>query len=118
MLLRSQRPPSFMEKIVKQYSLPSRVALHVSIIVDENDMTGISLKNARCKNGEKITSFIQSWLDDNAYEGDYHLQGIVDVSAKFDYVMIPREEGSQNERSKVCRKIRGGFIRSRNRMLQ
>lgn len=34
--------PSFMEKIVKQYSLPSRVALHVSIIVDENDMTGIS----------------------------------------------------------------------------
>lgn len=82
--------PSFLEKIVKKYSLPSRVALHVSI-ADSGDPTN-SLKNARCKNGEKITSFIQSWLDRNAHEGDYHLQGIVDVSAKFDYVMIPRED--------------------------
>ena len=41
---------------------------------------------------ERIIDFIQNWLDRNAHEGDYHIQGIMDESAIFDYVMIPRED--------------------------
>ena len=31
----------------------------------------------------------QDWLDRNSNEGEYHLQGIVDEKAIFDYVILP-----------------------------
>ena len=46
----------------------------------------------RCGNGRRLSDFIQEWLDDNAHEGQYHTQGIVDESAVFDDVLIPRAD--------------------------
>ena len=78
----------FLEQIIKNFSLPARVVLQISI---SGNSTG-SLQDACCANGERIIDFIQNWLDRNAHEGDYHIQGIMDESAIFDYVMIPRED--------------------------
>ncbi len=80
--------PEFMKQIVNNYSLPIRTVLQISI----SDGSMNTLLNAACSNGELVMDFIQSWLDDNAYDGDYHIQGIMDESAIFDYVMIPRED--------------------------
>ena len=77
-----------LEQIIKNFSLPARVVLQISI---SGNSTG-SLQDACCANGERIIDFIQNWLDRNAHEGDYHIQGIMDESAIFDYVMIPRED--------------------------
>ena len=78
----------FLEQIIKNFSQPARVVLQISI---SGNSTG-SLQDACCANGERIVDFIQNWLDRNAHEGDYHIQGIMDESAIFDYVMIPRED--------------------------
>lgn len=95
--------PSFLEQIIKNFSLPARVVLQISI--SDNSMG--SLQEACCANGERIVDFIQSWLDRNAYEGDYHVQGIMDESAIFDYVLIPREdkEGYKMTSSKFAKEL-------------
>ncbi len=79
---------AFMGQIVKNYSLPARTVLQISI----SDTSTGTLQDGCCTDGELVMDFIQSWLDENAFEGDYHIQGIMDESAIFDYVMIPRED--------------------------
>ena len=61
----------------------------------------------RCKNGRRLSDVIQSWLDDNAHEGEYHLQGIVDESAIFDDVLIPKadEKGKKMNAEKFAGKL-------------
>ena len=80
--------PKFLEQIVKNYSQPARVVLQISI----SGSSISSLNDASCSNGERILDFIQNWLDRNAFEGDYHMQGIMGESAIFDYVMIPMQD--------------------------
>ncbi len=95
--------PDFLEQITKNYSLPSRAVLQISI----SDASLYTLQDAACSDGELLMDFIMNWLDDNAFEGDYHVQGIVDESAVFDYVMIPREDekGNKMNASKFSRQL-------------
>ncbi len=95
--------PAFMEQIIKNYSLPARAVLQISI----SDASFYTLQDAECSDGELVMDFIQNWLDDHAFEGDYHVQGIVDESAIFDYVMIPREDakGNKMNASKFSRQL-------------
>ena len=39
-----------------------------------------------------LSNLIHQWVRKNSYNGKYHLQGIVDTSVLFDYVMIPPKD--------------------------
>ena len=80
--------PAFMEQVIKNYSMPTRMVLQISLA----DSSLNSLRTATCSNGRPFTRFIEYWVEDNAYDGDYHIQGVVDEEMIFDYVMIPRED--------------------------
>ena len=80
--------PEFLDQIVKNYSMPVRASLQISL----SGMSMNTIGEALCSDGTRVMTFIQNWLDRNADEGDYHLQGIVDEKAIFDYVMLPNQD--------------------------
>lgn len=95
--------PSFLEQIIKNYSLPVRAVLQVSV----SGSSAGSLQDASCSNGDRVMDFIQNWLDRNAHDGDYHLQGIMGESAIFDYVLLPSqdEDGYKMTPDKFARRL-------------
>ncbi|MBR5600843.1 MAG: hypothetical protein IKW29_06040 [Bacteroidaceae bacterium] len=79
--------PSFLEQIVKNYNEPSSIVIQFSV----KNGSMVSMRD-RCSNGRRLSDVIQEWLDDNAHDGEYHVQGIVDESAVFDDVLIPKAD--------------------------
>lgn len=79
--------PSFLEQIVKNYTEPSSIVIQFSV----KNGSMVSMRD-RCSNGRRLSDLIQEWLDDNAHDGEYHVQGIVDESAVFDDVLIPKAD--------------------------
>ena len=79
--------PSFLEQIVKNYNEPSSIVIQFSV----KNGSMVSMRD-RCSNGRRLSDVIQEWLDDNAHDGEYHVQGIVDESAVFDDVFIPKAD--------------------------
>lgn len=77
--------PDFLKQIEKNFMQPASVVIEFSILNE----TGITMRD-RLKNGKRLSAFISEWLEDNAYNGEYHLQGVVDESAIFDDVLMPR----------------------------
>lgn len=81
--------PGFLDDICKNFtkrlSHGSRVVLQFAIggtsVVTFSDPVG--------SQGYSLSNVIRQWVRRNAYEGKYHLQGIVEESMIFDYVMIP-----------------------------
>ena len=80
--------PGFLDQIIKNYSMPVRASLQVSL----SGMSMNTLSEAVCSDGTRVMTFLQNWLDRNANEGDYHMQGIVDEKAIFDYVILPNQD--------------------------
>ena len=79
--------PAFLKQIEKNFREPSSGVLQFSV---QNG--SMATMRDRCNNGRRLSDVIQEWLDDNAYDGQYHTQGIVDESAIFDDVLIPRAD--------------------------
>lgn len=79
--------PEFLKQIEKNFNEPSSGVIQFSV----SNSAMVTMRD-RCKNGRRLSDFIQEWLDDNAYDGQYHAQGIVDESAIFDDVLIPRAD--------------------------
>lgn len=79
--------PGFLKQIEKNFNEPSSGVIQFSV----SNSAMVTMRD-RCKNGRRLSDFIQEWLDDNAHEGQYHSQGIVDESAIFDDVLIPRAD--------------------------
>lgn len=75
----------FLAQIIDNYTQPVRISLQLSL--SGNSFSSIS--DATTSGGERIFDLIQNWLDLNSKDGEYHLQGIVDEKAIFDYVTIP-----------------------------
>ena len=96
--------PPFLAQIEKNYSQPSRVVLQVALAGQATS----TLKDMETSDGDLVVDFLQDWLDDNAHEGDYHMQGIVAESVIFDYVMIPRADakGRKMTASKFFRSLK------------
>ena len=76
------------DKQLLESSVPVRASLQISL----SGMSMNTIGEALCSDGTRVMTFIQNWLDRNADEGDYHLQGIVDEKAIFDYVMLPNQD--------------------------
>lgn len=77
----------FLEQILKNFapSKGTRVSLSVSIdggaIRTMNDPAG--------QKGYSLSNIIRQWVRRNAYEGKFHMQGMVDDNMTFDYIIIP-----------------------------
>lgn len=78
---------AFLEQILKNFapSKGTRVSLSVSIdgsaVRTMNDPAG--------SKGYSLSNVIRQWVRRNAYEGKFHLQGMVDDNMTFDYIVIP-----------------------------
>lgn len=96
--------PAFLEQIVKNFSQPVRASLQISL----SGTSMASMIDAVCPDGTRVLDFIQNWLDKNAHEGDYHLQGVVDEKVIFDYVILPNtdEDGFRMNPDKFVRALR------------
>lgn len=94
--------PSFLKQIVKNYNEPASAVIQFSV---SNDAM-VTMRD-RCSNSRRLSDIIQEWLDENAHDGEYHLQGIVDESAIFDDVLIPRadERGKKMNPEKFAAKL-------------
>ena len=99
--------PPFLAQIEKNYANPINAVLRVAV-----DGTSAVTLFDECDNGERIIDVIQDWLDRNAHQGDYHLQGEMAESAIFDYVIIPRQDknGYKMTTSKFARELRKHLI--------
>ena len=99
--------PPFLAQIEKNYANPINAVLRVAV-----DGTSAVTLFDECDNGERIIDTIQDWLDRNAHQGDYHLQGEMAESAIFDYVIIPRQDknGYKMTTSKFARELRKHLI--------
>ena len=99
--------PPLLAQIEKNYANPINAVLRVAV-----DGTSAITLFDECDNGERIIDAIQDWLDRNAHQGDYHLQGEMAESAIFDYVIIPRQDknGYKMTTSKFARELRKHLI--------
>ena len=99
--------PPFLAQIEKNYANPINAVLRVAV-----DGTSAITLFDECDNGERIIDAIQDWLDRNAHQGDYHLQGEMAENAIFDYVIIPRQDknGYKMTTSKFARELRKHLI--------
>ena len=99
--------PNFLTQIERNYAQPINAVLRVAV----DGSSAITLFDS-CDNGERILDAIQDWLDRNAHQGDYHLQGEMAEIAIFDYVIIPRQDknGYKMTASKFARELRKHLI--------
>lgn len=81
----SDNLPGFLEQIAKNYNKPASGLIEVNV----SDDAMVTLRD-RCKNGLRLSDVIQDWLAENAYNGVYNTKDIVDETAIFDNVQIPR----------------------------
>jgi hypothetical protein len=79
--------PPFLEQIIKNFNEPTSAVIQFSV----SNSSGAGMRD-RCNNGRRISDVIQEWLDDNAHDSEYHVKGIVDESAIFDDVLIPKAD--------------------------
>lgn len=80
--------PGFLEQIIDNFTRPTRASLQISL----SGMSYNSISDARGDDGRRVMDVIQDWLDRNSEKGEYHLQGIVDEKAIFDYVILPLQD--------------------------
>ena len=81
--------PAFLDDICKNFSKQvsngKRVTLQFSI-----DGTSARTMNDRVgKEQYPLSNLIHQWVRKNSHNGKYHLQGMVDTTVLFDYVIIP-----------------------------
>lgn len=82
----------FLDDICKNFTKRanngSRVVLQFSIA--ESSM--MTMSQPVGTNNYSLSNVIRQWVRKNAHQGKYHLQGVVDESMIFDYVMIPPKD--------------------------
>ena len=72
----------------KQVSDGKRIALQFAI-----DGSSARTMNDRVgKDNYPLSNLIHQWVRNNSHKGKYHLQGMVDTSVIFDYVLIPSRD--------------------------
>ena len=78
---------AFLEQILKNFapSKGTRVSLNVSI----DAAATRTMNDPAGSNGYSLSNVIRQWVRKNAYEGKFHLQGMVDENMSFDYIVIP-----------------------------
>ena len=82
----------FLAEIVKnlnkQFTDSKRIVLQISIA----GSSMMSMSSQVGPNNYRLSDVIRQWVRSNSDKGKYHLQGVVEESMIFDYVMIPLKD--------------------------
>lgn len=77
----------FLEQILKNFA-PSR-GTRVSLSVSIDGSAVRTMNDPAGSKGYSLSNVIRQWVRRNAYEGKFHLQGMIDDNMTFDYIVIP-----------------------------
>ena len=82
--------PAFLDDIVKNFKPAGGIRVVLQFAIGGGSM--MSMSSPAGKNGYALSNVLRQWVRRNAYQGKYHLQGMVDESMIFDYVTIPPKD--------------------------
>ena len=80
----------FMNDIVKNFRPVGGTRVVLQFAIDGNST--MTMNTPAGKNGYSLSNVLRQWVRKNAYQGKYHLQGVMDESMIFDYVTIPPKD--------------------------
>lgn len=81
--------PSFLDDICKNFSKQASTGKKVVLQFAIDASSSMSMDARVGQNNYPLSNLIHQWVRKNAHNGKYHLQGMVDASIVFDYVIIP-----------------------------
>lgn len=78
---------AFLEQILKNFSPSKGTRVSLSVSIDGSAIR--TMNDPAGSKGYALSNVIRQWVRKNAYEGKFHLQGMVDDNMTFDYIVIP-----------------------------
>lgn len=80
----------FVEEISKKLQPAGGQRVALQFAIDGNSAT--TMNDPMGSHGYALSNIIRQWVRKNAFQGKFHLQGIVDESLIFDYVVMPPKD--------------------------
>lgn len=80
----------FLNDIVKNFTPSNGTRVVLQFAIDGTSAT--TMNDPVGLNNYSLSNTVRNWVRKNAYMGKYHLQGVMDDSMIFDYVMIPPKD--------------------------
>ncbi|MGM9735650.1 MAG: DUF6175 family protein [Candidatus Cryptobacteroides sp.] len=84
--------PGFLDDICKNFSKQAAGGKRISLIFSISGSSAASMNDRVGQDNLPLSNAIRQWVRKNSWQGKYHLQGVVDESIIFDYVMIPPKD--------------------------
>ena len=81
--------PAFLDDICKNFSKQASNGKKVTLQFAIDGSSAMTMNDRVGPNNYPLSNQIHQWVRKNSHNGKYHLQGMVDTSVIFDYVMIP-----------------------------
>lgn len=81
---------SFLADITKNFRPVGGTRVVLQFAIAGGSM--MTMNSSAGKNGYSLSNILRQWVRKNAYQGKYHLQGVVEESLIFDYVAIPPKD--------------------------
>lgn len=81
--------PAFLDDICKNFSKQASNGKKVTLQFAIDGSSAMTMNDRVGPNNYPLSNLIHQWVRKNSHNGKYHLQGMVDTSVIFDYVMIP-----------------------------
>ncbi len=78
---------AFLENIINNFAPAKGIRVSLSVSIDGNATR--TMNDPAGKKGYSLSNIIRQWVRKNAYEGKFHMQGMVDDNMTFDYINIP-----------------------------
>lgn len=78
---------TFLDQILKNFAPSKGTRVSLSVSIDGNATR--TMNDPAGTKGYSLSNIIRQWVRKNAYEGKFHLQGMIDDNMTFDYIVIP-----------------------------
>lgn len=98
--------PAFLDDICKNFSKQASTGKRVALQFAFDGASSMSMSDRVGPSNLPLSNQIHQWVRKNAHNGKFHLQGIVDTSMLFDYVVIP----PRSEDGMVMDAVQYGFV--------
>ena len=85
----SDNLPAFLDDICKNFSKQASNGKRVTLQFAIDGSSAMTMNDRVGPQNFPLSNLIHQWVRKNAHMGKYHLQGIVDTSIIFDYVIVP-----------------------------
>lgn len=81
--------PAFLDDICKNFSRQASNGKKVTLQFAIDGASSMTMSDRVGPDNYPLSNLIHQWVRKNSHNGKYHLQGIVDTSVIFDYVIVP-----------------------------